>query len=163
MADILIDQLFNSKKCGAIRELYEGEPSSRESIKNAISSTVITATEKIIVSHPIDVLYIICSAARFADSEDECLRIANMIYQYRKNTSHLLPSIIDDVGLKFASKTLISLSLYPQALERRQKYHGAPSPAFYRGISKSIFKANRQEDISSHHEQWEHFLAEVLI
>jgi len=162
--DPLVDQMFSSKESDAIKSLYKEEPSCRKAIAEAVSSKLITDREKIIVSsQTIDVLYLICLSSKFADSEDECLRVANIIYSYRGEVVNILPSIVYDRGLKLANKTLVALSLYPQALEKQWRQRGAPKPSFYRNISKTIFYNNQQEDISSHHEQWEHFLAEVLI
>ena len=105
----------------------------------------------------------ICLTAKFADSEDECNRVAITIYQYHDKTKETIPSIISDEGLGFASKCLIALSFHPQALEKRWKYHAAPKPDFYRQLSKTTYKRFGQEDIASHHEQWEAFLGEVLV
>ncbi len=160
----LINQIFDVKECQALRNLYESEPSCRDAITDAISSRLITASDKIIItSQTIDVLYLICLSSKFADSADECLRVANIIYTYRNDVSNILPSIANDRGLKLANKTFVALSLFPQALEKQWRQRGAPTPSFYRSVSKTIFKNNKQEDISSHHEQWERFLSEVFV
>lgn len=159
----LIDQLYDAKNCEALKNLYETDPSSRPSIKQAIGSKLITDPTKIIVSNAIDALFMICLAAKFADSEDECNRVAITIYQYHDKTKEMIPSLAGDYGLVFSSKCLIALSFHPQALEKRWKYHGAPKPDYYRQLSKSIYKTFDQNDIAAHHEQWEAFLSEVLV
>lgn len=160
----LIEQIFNQKECEAIRSLFLDEPSNQKIIAKAISAKLITDNAKIITPNStVDVLYLICLSSKFADSEDECLRVANIIYEYRTEVTNMLPSIVYDRGLKFANKTLIALSFYPQALEKQWRQRGAPTPSFYRNVSKTIFKNHKQQDISSHHEQWEQFLSEVLI
>lgn len=163
MAKSLIEQLYDSKNCKALQSLYETDPSSRPSIKQAIGSKLITDSSKIIVSNAIDALFMICLAAKFADSEDECNRVAITIYQYHDKVKEVVPCMSIDYGLTFSSKCLIALSFYPQALEKRWKYHGAPKPDFYRQLSKTIYKTFDQDDIAAHHEQWEGFLSEVLV
>lgn len=160
---VLIEQLYTSKECEIIRSLYKEDPSSKNSIREAIGSKLITSSDKIITSKPIDALCLICLTAKFADSEDECYRVAVTVYQYHDKTNETIPSIVSDEGLKLANKTLIALSFHPQALERRWKYHGAPSPSYYRRVSKLMFQRHEQNDIASHHEQWEAFLGEVMV
>lgn len=55
------------------------------------------------------------------------------------------------------------MSFRVKALEKRWKYHGAPSPSFYRQVSKTVFNGQGQKDIAAHHEQWEGFLGELLV
>jgi len=163
MTKPLVEQLYDAKNSKALQELYKTDPSLRPSIKQALSAKLITDRSKIITSNAIDALFIICLSAKFADSEDECNRVAITIYQYHDKTKETIPSMLSDEGLKFASKCLISLAFYPQALEKRWKYHGAPKPDFYRQLSKTVYKTFDQKDIAAHHEQWEAFLSEVLI
>ena len=163
MTKVLIEQLYNLKNCKALRDLYETDPDTRPSIKEAIGAKLITSNDKIITSNAIDALFMICLTAKFADSEDECNRIAITVYQYHHKTKAVIPSLIEDRGLGFSSKCLIALSFYPQSLEKRWKYHAAPNPKFYRELSKSIYKTFDQNDIAAHHEHWEAFLGEVLV
>lgn len=75
----------------------------------------------------------------------------------------MVPSLIEDRGLNFAYKTLMSLSFQPQFLENKWKYHGAPKPDYYRNISKIVFSRYGEKNIAAHHEQWERFLGEMFI
>lgn len=163
MKKVLVEQLYDAENCKALKDLYDSDPSTRPSIKEAISSKLITDKEKIIISNAIDALFLICLSAKFADSEDECNRVAITIYQYYDKTKSPLPSLVSDQGLVFSSKCLVALSFYPQALEKRWKYHAAPKPDFYRQLSKTVYKSFDQDDIAAHHEQWEAFLGEVLV
>ena len=163
MTKSLVEQLYDTKNSKALQDLYKTDPAARPSIKQALSARLITDRSKIITSNAIDALFIICLSAKFADSEDECNRVAITIYQYHDKTKEMIPSMVSDRGLRFASKCLISLSFYPQALERRWNYHGAPKPDFYRELSKTVYKTFDQRDIAAHHRQWEMFLSEVLI
>ena len=84
----LIDQLYDQKNSEALKSLYETDPALRPSIKQAISSRLISDNSKIIVSHAIDALFMICLSAKFADSEDECnrvlLRFTNIMIRRKK-------------------------------------------------------------------------------
>lgn len=163
MTKSLVQQLYDAKNSDALKALYESDPSSRPSIKQAIGTKLITDPSKIIISNAIDALFMICLTAKFADSEDECNRIAITVYQYHDKTREMTPSMVSDHGLTFSSKCLIALSFYPQALEHRWKHRGAPKPDFYRQLSKTVYKTFEQPDIAAHHEQWESFLGEMLV
>lgn len=163
MIKSLIDHLYDEKNASALKELYKNDNSCRAAIKKAISSKLITDNSKIITSNAIDVFFVACLSAKFADSEDECNRVAITIYQYFDKTKETIPSMVEDRGLVFSSKCLVSLSFYPQAMERRWKYHGAPKPDFYRQLSKKVYMIYNQKDIAAHHEQWETFLGEIFV
>ena len=159
----IIEEFYNLNEQDAIKFLYANDNTSHKLIGKAVGNKLVTAYDTIITSDLLDCLYLICLTATFADSDDECFRIANTICQFYNKTNNILPSLIEDRGLLFASKTIIALSFYPQSLEKKWKNQGAPSPSFYRNVSKNIYKNNNQKDISAHHEQWELFLGEVLV
>ena len=163
MSDVLIEQLYDPQQCGAIRALYKEDKTVHELIREAIGAKLATNSEKIVTTNPIDMLCLICLTSKFATSEDECYRIAVTVYQYYDSTEQMLPLITEDTGLKFASKTLIALSFYAKALEKRWEYRGAPSPSYYRNASKLVYRRYNQEDIAEHHEQWEGFLGELFV
>ena len=100
--------------------------------------------------------------AEFADSKEECQQVA-IIVSKRLMDENPLPYIMDDEGLLLAEKTLISLSFYLKAMEKRYKYHGAPAPDFYRQASILVFKKNNLDSIAEHHQKWENFLSERLL
>jgi hypothetical protein len=145
--------------------LFKDDVSVREHIKRAIGEKIIlTCNDKILVSNALDVIYLICLTSKFATSDEECHRVAITVHQYiRKTSEPILPYLHHDHGLVFASKTLLALSFWAKALEKRWRYHGAPSPKYYRQISKHIYNTNGQKDLSAHHEQWESFLGEIFI
>ena len=160
MKPILIEQLYTQRECEIIREMYS---ETTDLIQEAIGTKLITTQDKIVTTNSIDSLYLICSTAKFASSEDECQRVAITIHQYHNKPLHALPSIVEDRGIKLAHKTLIALSFYPQMLTNRWKYKGAPTPAYYRKLSKYLFEQDGQFDIALHHEQWEGFLGEMFV
>ena len=160
MKPILIEQLYTQRECEIIREMYS---ESTDLIQQAIGTKLITCQDKIVTANSIDSLYLICSTAKFANSEDECQRIAITIHQYHNKPLNVIPSIIEDEGIKLAHKTLIALSFYPQMLAYRWKHKGAPTPSYYRKLSKHRFEQDGQADIALHHEQWEGFLGEMFV
>lgn len=159
-----IDQIFSKKECIAIKQLYTDDPQSHKSLRDAIGARVITEKDKIITANLLDVLFLMCLTAKFASSEDECYRVAVTMHQFYNKPDELsFPSLETDRGLIFASKCLITLSFHFRSLEKRWKFHGAPSPDYYRQTSKATFASNNQKDIASHHEQWEGFLGEITV
>ena len=159
----LIEELYTPQECRIIQEFFSEENEIKETIMQAIGSKIIIEKDKILVSKPIDILFIVCLQAKFASSEEECNRVALSVHQYFNKPQKILPMLSEDFGLIFATKAFIALSFHPQALEHRWKHKGAPTPAFYRKISKAIFEAHGQEDIAGHHEQWETFLGEMFV
>lgn len=163
MSNTLIDQLYSASDCAYIKLLYKEDPSCRTALREALVDKIILDKDKFLSYKPIDVLYIICLGSDFASSDDECHRIAITIFQYFNKPQNILPSLISDIGLQFANKTLISLSFFYQALEKKWKYHAAPSPLYYRQASKATFARFGQEDIALHHEKWEKFIGEYFV
>lgn len=99
--------------------------------------------------------------ATFAENKEECHQVAIIVYNGLKRKDPL-PYVLDDRGFILAEKTLVALSFFRAAMERRAK-RGAPSSDFYRGLSKTLFIKNNQEDIAEHHEKWESFLSEIFV
>jgi hypothetical protein len=163
MSLTLIEEIYSEQECRIIKDLFTEDPSSRLSLREALGNKIITEKDKILTTNPLDVICLICLTAKFAASEDECHRVAITIYQFLDKPLDVIPSLIEDEGLKLASKTLMALSFRVKALEKRWKYHGAPSPSFYRKVSKTIFSNHGQKDLAAHHEQWEGFLGELLV
>ena len=163
MSEVLIEQLYSPDECKAIKKLYKEDPAVHNLIRNSIGTRIVVSTDKILTTNAVDVVCLMCLTAKFASSDDECHRVAITVYQYYDKPQELLPNITEDFGLGFASKTLIALSFRAKAMEKRWKYHGAPSPSYYRQASKSTFKKYGQDDIAAHHEKWEGFLGELFV
>ena len=157
----LIDELYDSGDCEKIKLLYSSDPSSRDSIMQAIGYKILDS-EKVLLSKPLDILSLVCCTASFASSKEECQTVAIIVHK-GLNYENPLPYILDDHGFKLAEKTLTALSFFRKAMEKRTKYHGAPSPEFYRSASILLFKKNNHLDIAEHHVQWEGFLNEVFL
>ncbi|NBW58710.1 hypothetical protein EBR43_13235 [bacterium] len=157
----LIDELYDPDDCKRIRDFYKGDNSLHTALRQAIGEQITIKSDKFLNSNPVDIVCLVCLTAKFASSEDECHRVAITVCQMLDEHDPL-PYLHKDDPLTLASKTLISLSFFYKALEHRFSCHGAPSPTFYRNISKSVYKSNKQPDIAAHHEKWEGFLGEMF-
>ena len=163
MSQPLIEQLFTSKECEIIKTFYKEEPPTRMLLQKAIGSKLLQDTSKIITSNALDVISLICLNADFANSEDECQRVAMNVYQFYNKPKNIIPLLSVDFGLEFSNKALIALSFFPQCINERCNRFGFPSPSFYRKISKAIFQQSGQRDIAEHHEKWEEFLQKMVV
>jgi hypothetical protein len=157
----LIDELYSSDDCKRIRSFYKEDVSLHNTLRQAIGEKITLAKDKFISTNPVDVVCLVCLTSKFASSEDECHRVAITVCQMIDEPEPL-PYLHRDEPLTFANKALISLSFFYKALEHRFRLRAAPSPQFYRNISKSVFKTNKQPDIAAHHEKWEGFLGEMF-
>lgn len=157
----LIEELYPPYESERIKALYGEGGSSKQYLLESIGLKILDS-DKILISSPLDILYIICSLAKFADSEEECQSVALIIHS-RIHDKNPLPYLLDDRGIVLAEKTLIALSFFSTAMERRHLKKGAPKPDFYRACSKKIFSDNNHHDIADHHEQWESFLSEMFL
>lgn len=158
----LIEQLYDEKTVKLIRSIYTSDPEARTHLFKAFGHKLIEKSETFINAKPLDLLTLICMTATFPDDEKECQEVAIIIYKRMKDDEPL-PYIISDQGLLLAEKTLISLSFYPKAMERRWKRNGAPSPEYYRRASKMLFEKNNLDCIARHHEKWEMFFSEYFV
>lgn len=161
MSLALIEELYSKKDCEKIRSFYKEDVSTHTALRHAIGDKIILSRDKFLTTNPIDIVCLICLKSKFAASEDECHRVAITVCQ-TMSEKNPLPYIHVDDRLTLANKTLVSLSFFNKAMEHRWRYRGAPSPKFYRTISKSIFISNKQPDIAAHHEKWEGFLGEMF-
>lgn len=158
----LIDELYEPNIASKIKKLYSEDLESRSDLLKCFGKKIIEDQENFLLSKPIDVLCLICMTSSFANSELECQQVG-VIFHKRIFDKNPLPYFCDDQGLIFAEKVLVSLSLYPKALEKRWKFHGAPKPSWYRNAAKVIFCKNEMDSIANNHEKWEAFFSEIFI
>ncbi len=158
----LIEELYDDKDIEQIRSLYKEDPDSRKLLYRSFGTKILEKSDTFLCTKALDIFSLICMTATFADSELECQEVAVILFK-RMNDDKPLPYILDDPGFLLAEKTLVALSLYPKAMEKRWKYHGAPAPSFYRNASKLLFSKNGHEGIANHHEMWESFISEMFI
>lgn len=157
----LIDELYTPEQCTRIKALYAEDVSSRSVLMKAFGQKIVE-NEGILLSKPLDILALICMTASFAHSPLECQTVAVIIHKHLMDVNPL-PYVLDDHGITLAEKTLVSLSFYYSAMEKRHKRRGAPSPSFYRQASKIMFSRCNQPEIAEHHEQWECFFSEMFL
>ena len=133
----LIDRLFIKSQADAIRTLWE-DTSSRSLIKREIAKTLLDS-EQIIEEAPLTQLMFIVSLSPFADSENECTHVAEIIY-WGIHRTDIIPMVTEHNGKDLAYRCLICLGMFRPAMYRRYKYHGAPSPDFYRRVGEKSFE-----------------------
>lgn len=156
----LIEELYSSKAVDIIKDLYHEDEEVRKTFYQAFGNKIIQSQDKILITEPLNILMFICSTASFSSNE-ESQQVAIIIHK-RIKEKNPLPYMLDDRGLDFAEKSLVSLSFFYPAIVKRWK-KGAPGPDFYRTYSKRIFETNGYPEISEHHEQWETFFGEFFI
>lgn len=161
-----MEQLINeiippSKRASALALL--NNPDTQKLVRQSIGNMLMD--NGLVASDPLDQLLLIISKANFADTEDECMIVTSIIYQYIQNPKGncVLPKIHLHRGIDLAGRCLVSLSLFYQAMERIHQRHGAPSPHFYRQVGIKTFSQNHQKEIAEHFQSWETFLGEMFI
>lgn len=158
----IINQIYDENSAKLIDFLYKNDIPSRTIFLKTFGQRIIEKQEDFINAKPLDILSLICMTASFADSKEECHEVA-IIFFKRLKDSNPLPYLTDGQNFLFAEKTLVALSIYKSAMEKRWSYRGAPSPKYYRSISKLIFEKNGKNSIANHHEMWENFFSEIFI
>jgi len=156
----LVDELYDGEDAERIKAMHQDGESSRYVLMQAIGSKIIES-EKILVSSSLDIIMMICAGANFADSDEECAKVA-MIVQRNIRNDNPLPYLMDGQTLQFAERTLIALTFFTPAIQHRHTRNGAPPPEFYRDVSKAIFTKYDHEDVAVNHERWEAFLSEMF-
>jgi hypothetical protein len=153
------------RKAIAASSLYERDPSSRLPILRAMSQGSPIPSEGIVpcpgpggVS---EVLFMVCM--RFPGSSEEAEPIIAASFMAKCVRSRApLPMITEDSGVEFCAKTLVSLSVFLEAMNRRTARAGAPKPEYYRKVAQGILskKTVAHRALSSHHQAWESFIHE---
>jgi len=155
----LVQQLFDGKQASAIKNLWKDED-NHFLIQKEIGKELISQ-EKIIVNNSLNQFCCITALASFSESEEESISVAVMLMYCLKNQD-ILPSLENHRGKAFASRALVCLGLFPQALQKRYERLGAPKPGYYRNVAKTWFEIENMKSISSHFIQWECFLNEMF-
>jgi len=157
----LLEQIYSVRECEIIKDLFINDESCRSSIQFAIGDKLSLSTDTIVHGSALNVIFLICSATRFASS-DESNRVALIIYNFI-NVVDPFPSLAEHSGMEFAERTFISACFFkPYMLERTKRY-GYPSIEFYKKAAKCIFDTHDYEDVSLHFELWENYLQERFI
>ena len=154
----LIDELYDEKSAELIKVLYSEDP---EQLYVTFGTKILEKSDTFLSSKPLDIITLLCMTSTFAENKEECHDVAIIVFN-GLNRKDPLPYVLDDRGFLLAEKTLVALSFFKSAMEKRAK-KGAPSSEFYRRLSKTLFIKNNQENIAEHHEQWEAFLSEIFV
>jgi hypothetical protein len=153
----LIFQIFTPDEAEAIRRLWD-TPEDKKFLKDAIARRILES-ENIILGHALNQVCLITSRATFADTEEESVIIASMLF-YCLKLEDVFPSLLEHRGKEFSSRAMISLSLYRSHMDSMCQRRGAPTSDYYRSVSKVYLKAENMPEIAEHHIKWESFLAE---
>jgi hypothetical protein len=159
----VLDILARSK-AQILKSLYKEDETSRLPILKSLSKNPLP-NEPILCeeTNPNQILTLICFKFPNPSEEEEPLLAANFLLKnYREK--YPLPLFSKDTPIKFCSKTFVSLSLFPSALVKRWRQHGAPHPNFYRKTAQSHLQtlSKAHKALAAHHKNWEAFLNENL-
>ena len=154
----LIREIVPPQSVLAVTNLYN-DMATRKIIQEELSN--IFLNHGIVLSEPTNQLLLIVSKANFADTEEECVLIASIIYRYCNQ--EVLPLVHQHHGMDLASRCLVSLSLFRKAMDVLHNHHGAPHPEFYRRVGIHAFSQTNHNQIANHFQNWENFLSEMLV
>ena len=94
-------------------------------------------------------LTLITSIAPFAESQEECIDIAQTI-KWGLKQKNILPLISEHKGKDLANRCLISLSFFYKAIKARTNHHGYPNHNFYRKIGIQTYLDIGEYNLSNH-------------
>ena len=153
----LIGELFSTKEAGVVESLWQDDISSRVRLIIAREIGKRLSDRTLIFSSAQNQLMALLSLAKFANSDTECVYVAGIL-KYLLPQKKILPYSIDYMGYELASRCLVSLGFFLDAMAKRTKYSGAPEPKYYREIGKQTFDKIGRTDVADNFENWEIFL-----
>ena len=121
----------------------------------------IAGSDEIITTMAFDQLKLVMSASCFADSDDECVDVAKLVY-YLINKKDMLPLVSSHHGIDLASRCLVSLSLFMRAMVERSRRRTYPPPHFYRQVGMNALSEIDMVSVSVHFDNWAGFVGETL-
>lgn len=155
-----IEQLFSKKDVQLIRSLWEDQ-SVRSLLQKEIGKKLIDQN-KIVSGPPLTQIMLVVSLSPFAESDKECNDISCIIF-WGIDKADIFPLITEHKNKELAYRCLLSTSLFKEHMDKKWKYHGAPSTDFYRKVGIQTFKNIGMEDIGNHFDQWGSFINEMFI
>jgi len=72
------------------------------------------------------------------------------------------PEISNYTSMNFASKCLISTSLFYKNMERMHKKYSAPHPDYYISVGKRALEGIDRTDVSQHFDNWRSHISEFF-
>jgi hypothetical protein len=119
------------------------------------------SNKKILSFHSFDQLVSLMTNDFFEYTDEECCQVANLFYRTLR-FKRILPLFVDDEGLDLASRCLISLGFFYDALENRSVRYGAPKPEFYRKVGKKVILNMEMKDLHNNFNNWENYFRDNL-
>ena len=155
--ELLIRKLLDPEQARSAIQLSKSEDTQRL-VWREIGRQLLD--NRNVLPQALNQLMLIACMADFA-SQDECVEVATIFYRHIPDDD-ILPAVTVHHGRELAERCLIALTFFEKAVEHRQRFHGAPSPDFYRRVGQQEFLEAGQEDISEHFLYWESFWSERL-
>lgn len=156
----IVEQLYEKRDSDTIKSLYVADESTHPLLLQSIGKALFT-NKNIVIGQELNQLCLMFGTADFAKDDNEKVTVAVMFYSQLK-VDNPLPSLTEDRGIKFASKTIVSLSLFYHKMNKLFKHHGAPKPDYYRNIAKLYLRYDKKFEVSDHFEMWENFVRERM-
>jgi hypothetical protein len=168
----LIDELYSKGKADAIRTLWSGDELSAKQVMAEIGRELIR-NKKTISSYSMDQLVLIFSSIDFDHEETEPVTVAAILRKYatQDNPIPMLTETIIESSLNkvpfadkvdFASKCLVSLSLFHSYMQERHRRYAYPEPDFYRNLGMFYFNATNNPEIADNFVNWETFVRKTF-
>lgn len=154
----IINQLVSNKEKDAVCNLLQDDNSKLLLLKSL--GQRLLQKDEIFIMDSIGQIILLIANAPFLRSEEECMQITNMV-QWGIKRTNVLPMITEHKNKELAYRCLLSLGFFKEAVEKRTKYHGAPSVSFYRNIGINQFKNIGFLEISEDFQKWEYYLGEI--
>ena len=178
--------LFSGKEVEAVRGLWE-DPENRQAIMQSLGQRLLASNE--ILGSPYEQVNILVSQARFADSEEECVYVAGVLLRNlgrvdifprlmsllppeqdlekvaEEKTYHIKETAYENMKLRhqrFAEAGLISLGLFPKAIDANHKRYGGVSRVYLTERVKFSFEISDRKDVGEHLEPWTALIGEVF-
>jgi len=166
-----LEPLFSGAEIEAVMGLWE-DHESRYSIMRSLGQRLLASNE--ILGSPHEQIKILVSQARFADSEEECMYVASIIWSHMRDMDILpkLESTLQDIDAPrqknesalrtFAERGFVSIGILGSAMDYRYKRRGMPSKSYYEMNVKRAFLVLGEKSISEHVEPWTALMGEFF-
>jgi hypothetical protein len=168
----VIDPLFKQGEIEAVKSLWDDPECRREIIKE--ESRRILKEDKPIFSHPREQIMAMVYRADFDCSDDERVFVAGILIRNIRSTNILpqLEELFSNSGfnqeknkyatINFASKCLISTSIFYKAMKKMYTRYSAPTPEYYAAMGKRAFELSGNPELSQHFDNWRGHIGEFF-
>jgi hypothetical protein len=168
----VIDPLFKQSEIEVVKSLWD-DPECRRGIIREESKRILKE-DKPIFSHPQEQIMAMVYQADFSCSDDECVFVAGAIIKNIKSANIFpqLEELFTDfvfhpersnyTSMNFASKCLVSTSLFYKRMERVHQRYSAPPPEYYVTVGKKAFEIIGKPELSQHFDNWRSHISEFF-